>query len=71
MSRQPLDLDTMGDDKFSKEIFHQEDCEILVIDPVEEKKLVRKIDLFLMPSIFVLYLFSFVVSESHKAFEPC
>jgi len=36
------------------------------IDPIAEKKLVRKIDLYLMPSIFVLYLFSFVVSQ----FQP-
>jgi hypothetical protein len=30
----------------------------------EEKKLVRKIDLFLMPTIWVLYCFSYMVSSS-------
>ncbi|KAJ5690040.1 hypothetical protein N7462_004432 [Penicillium macrosclerotiorum] len=30
------------------------------IDPAAEKRLVRKIDLYLMPSVFVLYLFSYV-----------
>lgn len=32
------------------------------VDPVAEKKLLRKIDLYLMPSVFILYLFSYVVS---------
>jgi hypothetical protein len=35
--------------------------EVIPIDPKAEKKLVRKIDLYLMPSVFVLYLFSYVV----------
>lgn len=35
--------------------------ELITIDPVDEKNLVRKIDLYLMPSVFVLYLFSYVV----------
>jgi hypothetical protein len=30
-------------------------------DSVEHKKLLRKIDLFLMPAIWVIYLFSYVV----------
>ncbi|KAJ5897146.1 Major facilitator superfamily domain general substrate transporter [Penicillium tannophilum] len=34
--------------------------ELITIDPVDEKNLVRKIDLYLMPSVFVLYLFSYV-----------
>jgi hypothetical protein len=35
--------------------------ELPSLDAVAEKKLVRKIDLYLMPSIFVLYLLSYVV----------
>jgi hypothetical protein len=35
---------------------------IVAIDPVAERKLLWKIDLYLMPSFFVLYLFSYVVS---------
>lgn len=30
----------------------------------EEKKLVRKVDMFLMPTIWVLYCFSYMVSET-------
>jgi hypothetical protein len=44
---------------------HVEDAEGFSFTPEEESKLLRKIDLFLMPAIFVLYLFSFVVSLSH------
>jgi hypothetical protein len=42
------------------------------IDPVAERKLVRKIDLYLMPSVFVLYLFSYVVSRDpvHCVLSP-
>ncbi|CAI7646470.1 unnamed protein product [Penicillium pancosmium] len=36
------------------------DEQAIDIDPVAEKRLVRKIDLYLMPSAFVLYLFSYV-----------
>ena len=32
--------------------------------PEEEKKLVRKIDLFLMPTIWLMYLLSYMVSTS-------
>lgn len=41
------------------EAFHHE--QVIDIDPAAEKRLVRKIDLYLMPSVFVLYLFSYVV----------
>jgi hypothetical protein len=33
----------------------------IIVDADVEKKLVRKIDLYLMPSIFILYLFSYMV----------
>lgn len=33
----------------------------MIVDLDAEKKLVRKIDLYLMPSIFILYLFSYMV----------
>lgn len=39
------------------------DEQAIDIDPVAEKRLIRKIDLYLMPSAFVLYLFSYVVRE--------
>lgn len=32
------------------------------IDPLAEKKLVRKIDLYLMPALWVLMVFSYIVS---------
>ncbi|KAJ5370665.1 uncharacterized protein N7496_006757 [Penicillium cataractarum] len=41
-----------------KEVFHNENVE--EIDPIAEKKLIRKIDLHLMSSVFILYLFSCV-----------
>lgn len=44
------------------EVFHDENVE--EIDPIAEKKLIRKIDLHLMPSVFILYLFSYVVGET-------
>lgn len=31
------------------------------IDPVAEKKLLRKIDLFLMPAVWILMVFSYIV----------
>lgn len=43
------------------EAFHDE--RPIDIDPIAERRLVRKIDLYLMPSVFVLYLFSYVVSD--------
>lgn len=33
----------------------------MIVDADAEKRLVRKIDLYLMPSIFILYLFSYMV----------
>lgn len=33
----------------------------IIIDADAEKKLVQKIDLYLMPSVFILYLFSYMV----------
>ena len=36
------------------------------LDPQKIKKLVRKIDLWLMPSIWIIYLLSFVVSLFHS-----
>ena len=38
-------------------------AENTMVDEETEKKLVRKIDLYLMPSVFVLYLFSYVVCQ--------
>jgi hypothetical protein len=42
---------------------HSENTSIIV-DADAEKKLVRKIDLYLMPSVFILYLFSYMVHQS-------
>ncbi|CAG8296888.1 unnamed protein product [Penicillium nalgiovense] len=40
---------------------HSEDTgRCIIVDADIEKKLVRKIDLYLMPSIFILYLFSYM-----------
>lgn len=39
----------------------QDTSRSMVVDLDAEKKLVRKIDLYLMPSIFILYLFSYMV----------
>ncbi|CAG8130231.1 unnamed protein product [Penicillium nalgiovense] len=40
---------------------HSEDTgRCIIVDADAEKKLVRKIDLYLMPSIFILYLFSYM-----------
>ncbi|KUJ24007.1 MFS general substrate transporter [Mollisia scopiformis] len=50
---------TLQDEKV-EDVCHLEQTETFVIDPVEEKKVLRKIDLYLMPSIFILYLFSFI-----------
>lgn len=54
-------------DMSAKEMPLEEHRETAAVDfsPEEERKLVRKIDLYLMPAIFVLYLFSFVVSPNH------
>lgn len=46
-------------DDLKADDFHDENVE--EIDPIAEKKLIRKIDLHLMPSVFILYLFSYVV----------
>jgi len=46
------------------EVLHTENvAENTMVDEETEKKLVRKIDLYLMPSVFVLYLFSYVVCQ--------
>lgn len=52
-------------DDIKAEAFHDERPvdTINSIDPIAERRLVRKIDLYLMPSVFVLYLFSYVVSD--------
>lgn len=39
--------------------------------PEEEKKLVRKIDLFLMPTIWLMYLLSYMVSTSTTIAAYC
>jgi len=39
----------------------QVDGDVHIEGTKEEKKLVRKIDLYLMPAIWVLYVFSYVV----------
>jgi hypothetical protein len=50
-------------DLVKADIVHEENAFALAdIDADAEKKLVRKIDLYLMPSVFVLYLLSYVVS---------
>lgn len=47
------------------EALHSENvAECSMVDAEAEKKLVRKIDLYLMPSVFILYLFSYVVCQS-------
>ena len=40
-----------------------------VEDTPEEKKLLRKIDLWLMPAIWVLYLFSYMVESAIRSAE--
>jgi hypothetical protein len=51
--------------EYSKaEALHSENVtECTMVDAEAEKKLVRKIDLYLMPSVFILYLFSYVVCQ--------
>lgn len=59
MDNQAHKINWMNDDdeKSSVEAITNE----MEIDVAAEKLLVRKIDMYLMPAIFVLYLFSFVV----------
>jgi hypothetical protein len=45
------------------EVEQAEFAELADVDPKKLKKLVRKIDMWLMPTIWVIYLFSFVVSR--------
>lgn len=49
-------------DDVKAETFHDEHIED--VDPIAEKKLIRKIDIHLMPSVFILYLFSYVVGNA-------
>ncbi|KAJ5101919.1 Major facilitator superfamily domain general substrate transporter [Penicillium alfredii] len=53
---------SLGAEDVKPKAFHAEEGtrESIAVDPVAEKKLVRKIDLHLMPSVFILYLFSYV-----------
>lgn len=43
---------------------HEHNIELGEIDPGAEKRLVRKIDLFLMPSVFILYILSYMVGHT-------
>jgi hypothetical protein len=44
---------------------HEHNIGLGEIDAETEKRLIRKIDLFLMPSMFILYLLSYMVG--HKS----
>lgn len=61
---------SLGAEDVKPKAFHAEEGtrESIAVDPVAEKKLVRKIDLYLMPSVFILYLFSYVVGLLHLLF---
>lgn len=51
---------------------HHEDVAIddYVPDTEEEKKLVRKIDLFLLPAIWGMYLLSYMVRTMYVSYKP-
>lgn len=44
-----------------KEVVEAAELSSPELDPTDEKKLVRKVDLFLLPAIFVTYLLSYMV----------
>lgn len=43
-----------------------EDASIVEIDHVAEKKLVRKLDLYIIPVVMLLYLLSFLDRYTHQ-----
>lgn len=52
-------MDFTDDDKLDG-VEHVEESGTITWTPEEEKKLVRKIDLFLMPTIWLMYLLSYM-----------
>lgn len=55
----PISGDFTDDDKLDG-VEHVEESGTITWTPEEEKKLVRKIDLFLMPTIWLMYLLSYM-----------
>ena len=43
-----------------KEIWKAPEEELFAIDPKKEKKLVRKLDMYIIPPVMLLYLLSFL-----------